>query len=419
MARSRPSNWLTFVGWKINNYTRLLLADLAKLVRLLKRSTGFLTILLASSAFAGVANAAFPRTEVKRALPLNRQLLAVNLPIFLAQNNAPGELSSLEREIVAEMNKARANPNAYADKLEALKPYYEGNLLSLPGKTPLVTEEGLSAVEEAIAFLRDAEPLPPLNVSMGMSQAARDLVQYQGPRGETGHSGRDGSQTWDRIGRYGQASGNQGENISYGTDTAEEVVLQLIIDDGVENRGHRDNIFSSDYQYTGVACGEHAQQDKMCVITYAGGYTDNLATTPDNVTVPEVSPSPETPTSSPPEVSPPVETPPETAVGPLLLENGILQEGDEILPNDNSLYDVHSFQGSAGRQVTITLESNQFDTYLALIDPTGELIQENDDVAEDNTNSSITLTLPMDGVYRIIVNSYDAQGRGEYRVTVR
>ncbi|MEC4982893.1 MAG: CAP domain-containing protein [Oscillatoria sp. PMC 1068.18] len=384
-------------------------------MRLLKLSIGFLTIFLASSAFTEVANAAFSKNEVETKFPANRQLLAVDLPIFLGQN----QVSSLEREIVEEMNQARANPSAYAAQLEALKQYYDGNLLSLPGQTPLQTEEGVEAVEEAIAFLREAKPLPSLNISTGMSQAARDLVTYQGPKGETGHVGEDGSQAWDRMGRYGEASGRQGENISYGKNTAAEVVLQLIIDDGVENRGHRDNIFNSDYQYTGVACGNHAQFNQMCVITYAGGYTDNLATTPGNVTIPEVSPSSGTPPISPPEVSPPVQTPPETAVGPLLQENGILQEGDDILPNDNSLYDVHTFQGSAGRQVTITVESDQFDTYLALIDPTGELIQESDDIAEDNTNSAITLTLPMDGVYRIIINSYDAQGRGEYQVTVR
>src|SRR5690242_17999514 len=46
-------------------------------------------------------------------------------------------LSSLEKGIIDETNKARQNPAAYAAQIEKWKPYFDGNLLKMPGEIPL------------------------------------------------------------------------------------------------------------------------------------------------------------------------------------------------------------------------------------------------------------------------------------------
>ncbi|MEM9817582.1 MAG: CHAT domain-containing protein [Cyanobacteria bacterium P01_D01_bin.6] len=102
--------------------------------------------------------------------------------------------------------------------------------------------------------------------------------------------------------------------------------------------------------------------------------------------------------------------------GNLLQVEGSLSDGDDRLP-DLSLYDVHSFQGQAGQSVRISLESQDFDTYLLLYAPSNELIAQNDDDGE-GTNSEIVLQLPEDGVYQIVTNAYDRTGRGTYQLTV-
>ncbi len=105
--------------------------------------------------------------------------------------------------------------------------------------------------------------------------------------------------------------------------------------------------------------------------------------------------------------------------GLLLQESGALSQNSSVLPSDGSLYEEHFFEGQAGQSVTITMESNEFDTYLMLVDPNGEVIAQNDDSGSSTLNSSITLTLPQSGTYRIIANSYDSTGRGRYSLRVR
>ena len=182
--------------------------------------------------------------------------------------------SIVEREIVDEMNLARQNPSAYVRYLEKLKSYYSGDLLKIPGKTPVRTHEGIKAVDEAIRFLKSSKPAPPLKHSPGLSRAARDHVKDQSQSGKTGHIGRNGSKPYERIERYGTWEGLSGENIAYGDETARMIVMQLIIDDGVPDRGHRENIFNPEFHYTGVAVGSHPVYRTMCVINYAGKFVE-------------------------------------------------------------------------------------------------------------------------------------------------
>jgi S1-C subfamily serine protease len=105
--------------------------------------------------------------------------------------------------------------------------------------------------------------------------------------------------------------------------------------------------------------------------------------------------------------------------GIILQEQGVLGPGAQVLQSDGSLYREYTFQGTAGQSVTVTLESSEFDTYLILVGPDQQVVDQNDDVGPDNYNSEITTTLPTTGTYRVIANSYDSSGRGRFRLTVR
>jgi len=103
----------------------------------------------------------------------------------------------------------------------------------------------------------------------------------------------------------------------------------------------------------------------------------------------------------------------------LLEIEGILEDGDRLLPVDDSLYDLYTFRGTAGQVVRVELESDDFDPYLFLIAPDGQQLAENDDISRDNRNSALRLTLPVNGTYSVLVNSYDPDSRGRYRLVIR
>src|SRR5438067_2252143 len=192
------------------------------------------------------------------------------LSLFAAEKN---DDSASGRAVIRELNLARQNPALYATCVQELRRRMNGNVLVLPGHTRIRTKEGTAAVDEAIRFLQRAQPLPPLTLSRGMSRAAADHCADQAAGG-FGHEGKDRSHAGQRIARYGNFAGSWGENISYGKSTARDVVLALIIDDGLPARKHRANIFNSNFNFAGAAFGPHARFGTMCSMDFAGGYAE-------------------------------------------------------------------------------------------------------------------------------------------------
>ena len=47
------------------------------------------------------------------------------------------------------------------------------------------------------------------------------------------------------------------------------VIISLTLDDGEEQRPHRENLFKEDYQKVGIACGPHETEFQMCVMDFA------------------------------------------------------------------------------------------------------------------------------------------------------
>jgi len=186
----------------------------------------------------------------------------------------PSYLSRLEAQVLAELNHVREAPRSYAAALGELRKHYRGRLLELPGQVPLMTVEGAAALDEAVRALRASPALPRFLCSPGMSRAARGHAEDIGPRGLTSHVGSRGTDPFRRLQCCGTWEGAAGENIQYGGRDAREVVVQLLIDDGVPGRGHRKNVLSSRFRVVGVGCGRHARFRTVCVIDFAAGYRE-------------------------------------------------------------------------------------------------------------------------------------------------
>ncbi len=182
---------------------------------------------------------------------------------------AGSPLLDMDAAVLAEVNRARTAPRAYAKVLRDYRRHYRGRVVDDPGDPGYrTTNEGVRAVDEAIRFVERQLPLPPLAAADVLAAAAGDHAAAQGARGDVGHVSADGATPGDRVRRRGGGP-YMSETIAYGSTNPVAVVRQLIIDDGVRDRGHRAVIFDSRLRFAGVGCGPHPVYVALCVIDFS------------------------------------------------------------------------------------------------------------------------------------------------------
>ena len=175
------------------------------------------------------------------------------------------------RNIFNLINKFRSNPRELARHLEKLKKYLDKNtnILSEPDKIQIQMVEGENVFNEAIQFLKNLSPLPPFEWDDCLAQSAQEHVDDIGPKGLLLYQSSDGTEPEDRISKYGNYVDSLGENIDFGPNDEIGVIVSLTLDDGEEERPHRDNLFKNDYKKIGIACGPHQSEFQMCVMDMA------------------------------------------------------------------------------------------------------------------------------------------------------
>ncbi|HSO88149.1 MAG TPA: CAP domain-containing protein [Draconibacterium sp.] len=186
-------------------------------------------------------------------------------------------LSPIEKEIIYEINLFRSNPAKYAEEFIApLAVYYKNNILYYPNdQQPVKTSEGVRALNECVRELKKENPKPIIYPNEGLTRAATDHVNDQAKTGRTGHTGSDNSNLKNRVDRYGKWKIRIAENIAYGNTSARQVIIFLLIDDNVKNRGHRANLLNPDLKLVGVSFGRHPVYSTMCVMDFAGGMAND------------------------------------------------------------------------------------------------------------------------------------------------
>jgi uncharacterized protein YkwD len=177
------------------------------------------------------------------------------------------------QRLLDQLNAARSDPRGFGRDLQQYRGWFHGNLLRYPDLAyDIDTQEGVGAVDETIAYLARQTPLGKVAPSALLAQAAAAHLADQARSGATGHAGSDGSAPGDRVRRLGGGA-YVAEIISYGSVDAVDAMRQLIVDDGVADRGHREIVYSAELRFAGAACGPHPVYGTMCVI--------DLGVTPD------------------------------------------------------------------------------------------------------------------------------------------
>ena len=173
-------------------------------------------------------------------------------------------------EVLNQINRVRQDPQGYAAYLAHYRAYYTADgMFRAPGRVPLRTQEGTAALDQAIRTLQHASPQAPITASDLLAGSARELINSQSQSGQIGH----GSSPFDRMQHYGVWQNMAGENVAYGAPTAEQVVYNLVVDDGERSRGHLKNILQSGFRVAGVSVGHHPIYGTMCVIDFASEFS--------------------------------------------------------------------------------------------------------------------------------------------------
>jgi len=179
------------------------------------------------------------------------------------------DLEQLAKDIFIEHNYLRKNPQSYIEKLERVSSFYRGKFFRHPMEVPIETYEGIQGIKNAIEFLKNQKPVHELKYSEELSMAARDHVLDIGENNLNGHIGSNKSNLNDRIEKYIEWNGLISESIQYCYQFADNIIMSLLIDDGSKDKHQRDNLFSEEYNYIGIACGGHKKFQLCTVLNYA------------------------------------------------------------------------------------------------------------------------------------------------------
>lgn len=173
---------------------------------------------------------------------------AASTPVM--ENNT--SMTPDEIKMVEEINLVRRNPAGYIVHVEQ----YIKDLERKQGNATAIT-----AARELITELFAMPILSTLQPMECIYAAGKKYGIEQRKRGVADHQGADGTMPWDRIMRACPALKDGNENLVGGPSDIREAVILLLVDDGIQSRGHRRTILQPSWKY--IACHKMGQVGTM------------------------------------------------------------------------------------------------------------------------------------------------------------
>jgi uncharacterized protein YkwD len=207
-------------------------------------------------------------TPIAQALPTTPPI-APSLQIARTDRST----TDLERAILDQLNFLRQDPASYADWLETQRDYYsverDSFVLRLPGEQAIGLYEGVAALDEAIATLRQLDPRPPLSASPALTYGVQDWVAVMGVRGLRGGADHQGNDQGYYTRKYGRRQGEGFGIDAYQRQSAEAIVMAWVVNDGDPLRSIQTALLDPAFQVIGMGCAPHRSRDLMCSISVA------------------------------------------------------------------------------------------------------------------------------------------------------
>lgn len=159
-------------------------------------------------------------------------------------------MTAVEKEVIYLCNLARLNGKLFADTY--LKQYLEEGIV-----------EKSTYTGSLIADLRKVKKLEPLLPQKDLFECAKSHAVESGTKGTIGHQNFT-----KRFKKYASRYVETGENCDYGSNEAIDIVMSLLIDEDVPDKGHRKNILDPTFKSVGVSLQSHKKEDWNCVMDF-------------------------------------------------------------------------------------------------------------------------------------------------------
>jgi len=159
-------------------------------------------------------------------------------------------LKENEKEVIFYTNLARADGKSFAESYLAL--YLKSN--ALPPDSFI-----LSLIEQ----LDSTRDLPMLYPDNDLRDIASNHAIMSGKLGTQGHQGFE-----KRFKQASKTFAAYGENCYYGVDKPLLIVIELLIDKGFENLGHRRNMLDPYFNSVGISIMPHKEFGYNCVMDF-------------------------------------------------------------------------------------------------------------------------------------------------------
>jgi uncharacterized protein YkwD len=158
-------------------------------------------------------------------------------------------------EVLKILNEARTNPQGFLSG--RLSPYLKEHEL-----------ENNSYAKSLVSELKVAKPLNALQSSSVLEKLAKGHAIDMGEKDKIGHASSNGTTFENRI-RKKIKTGMIAENCDYGNAEPIDIVMSLLIDDGITSLGHRKNILHPSLNYVGIAIEKHKTYRVNCVMDFS------------------------------------------------------------------------------------------------------------------------------------------------------
>lgn len=192
------------------------------------------------------------------AFPADSNLKGWDTTIIKLANSASTVkyMTADEKKVIFYINLCRMQPRLFSKTI--LKQYITEN----PDK------ETNPYVVSLMKDLKGSKPKHPLQPDADLYKSAEKWATETGKSGATGHGNFN-----KRFNSFLKKNNvTVGENCDYGHSDPLAIVLDLLIDEGVEDLGHRKNILAASFNTVGVSIKPHKGFTWDCVMDFEGPY---------------------------------------------------------------------------------------------------------------------------------------------------